>query len=93
MKTTHTGALIGDRFGEDMEFTQALHTILAENSWLQAIQVWSDLLLLIGEVQRPESAIQAPTTDFAHPADRSMQASSNFVVPLPKILLTLVDMA
>jgi len=78
-----------------MEFTQALHTILAENSWLQAIQVWSDpdLLLLIGEVQRPESAIQAPTTDFAHPADRSMQASSNFVVPLPKILLTLVDMA
>jgi len=45
MKTTHTGALIGDRFGEDMEFTQALHTILAENSWLQAIQVWSDLAI------------------------------------------------
>jgi hypothetical protein len=47
---------------------------------------------LIGEVQRPESAIQAPTTDFAHPADRSMQASSNFVVPArAKKMLTLVN--
>lgn len=36
MKTTDTEGLTGDKFGEDMEFIQALHNaeaFLAEKSW------------------------------------------------------------